>query len=129
MNKGYTADQLLYGLVAPLLTGLSKQKWSNYVSELDVLPSIEDLLAFLSKRVDATQEDEPVENLAFTHPIPSNMPFAKKKEKRQGRVLRAQDSASPTCYYCHQGHFTYRCPTLNGQSIEQRNESVSNSIQ
>ena len=89
MNKGYTADQLLCELVAPLLTGLSKQKWSDYVSELDVLPSIEDLLAFLSKRVDATQEDEPVENLAFTRPISSNMPFAKKKEKCQGRVLRA----------------------------------------
>ena len=89
MNKGYTADQLLCELVAPLLTGLSKQKWSDYVSELDVLPSIEDLLAFLYKRVDATQEDEPVENLAFTRPISSNMPFAKKKEKCQGRVLRA----------------------------------------
>ena len=121
MNKGYIADQLLCGLVAPLLTGLSKQKWSDYVSELDVIPSIEDLLTFLSKRVDATQEDEPMENLTFTHPIPSNKPFAKKKEKRQGIELHTQDSASPTCYYCHQGHFTYRCPTLNGQFVEQKN--------
>ena len=124
MNKGYTADQLLWGQFAPLLTGLSKQKWFDCVLELHVPPSINDLLAFLSKRVDATQEDELVENLAFARPIPSNKPFAKKKEKRQGSVLRVQDSALPNFYYCHQGHFICLCPTLNGQSVEQRNESV-----
>ena len=112
MNKGYTADH--FGL----RTSCSLTDWLEQ-AEVVTPP----LLAFLSKRVNATQEDEPVENQAYTRPILSNKPSAKKKETRQGRILHAQDCTT----------YLLLLPTsalhllvsyLNGQSVEQRNESV-----
>ena len=46
-----------------------------------------------------------------------------RKEKVHGRVLKVQE-ATPSCSYCQQAHYTYRCPILQKQTVEERYESV-----
>ena len=128
-TEGFTAEQLVCGILFPLMTGQSKQEWKTHIASTVFPPTLEQLTDFLLKRKDATRDDRPVEDMHLNNPNsklyqqPKSKPLPKER-KQSGRVFHTQESSLPACSYCQQGHYTYKCPSLTGQSVEQRNESV-----
>ena len=128
-KKDFTAEQLVCGILFSLMTGQSKQEWKTHIASTVFPPTLEQLTDFLLKRKNATRDDRPVEDMHLNNPNsklyqqPKPKPLPKER-KQSGRVFHAQESSLPTCSYCQQGHYTYKCPSLTGQSVEQRNESV-----
>ncbi len=125
VTKGFTAEQLVCGILSPLMAGLSKQEWKSHIASTHHPPTLEQLTDFIIKRKDATRDDRPVEDANSTIPTSQNKTKLPYKEKKQHeRVLHVQEAKLPTCNYCQQGHYTFKCPTLISQNVDKRNEGV-----
>ena len=64
--KGYTADQVVCGMIIPLLTDLFKQQWRTHIASSVHPPSIAKFLEFIANRRDATRDDRPVDEALST---------------------------------------------------------------
>ena len=85
------------------------------------------LLNFLEDRRTALEEQAIKFVSSNTYSIFNNSSSSGRQQpprkKVRGRVLKVQ-KATPSCSYCQQAHYTYRCPILQKQTVEERYESV-----
>ena len=121
--KGYIADQLVCGMITPLLTDLSKQQWRTHVASSVHPTSVDQFLEFID-RLDATRDDRPVDEALSTAAnklLPRKFkPPQPKDRKPIGRALQATNAPGVSCSVCQQGHYSFKCPTLSGQNLDQK---------
>ena len=126
--KGYTADQLVCGMITPLLTDLSKQQWRTHIASSVHPPSVDKFLEFIANRSDATRDDRLVDealSTATSKLLPRRFKQPQPKEKKPiGRALQATNAPGVSCSFCQQGHYTFKCPTLSGQNLDQKWDTV-----
>ena len=79
------------------------------------------------KRRDATRNDRPVEEIsssAFSRPTPVKSKPPVKDKKLFGKAFQTYEAPVLTCSLCQQNHYTFKCPTINRQTVNQRWETV-----
>ena len=126
-TRGFIAEQLVCGILSPLLTGVSRQQWKTYITSTIQPPTLNQLTTFLVKRRDAARDDHPVEEIsssAFSRLTPAKSKPPGKDKKPFGKAFQACEAPILTCSVCQQNHYTFKCPTINGQTVNQRWETV-----
>ena len=96
--RGFTAAQLVCGILSPLLTGVSRQQLKSYITSTIHPPTLNQLTTFLVKRRDATRDGRPVEeisNSAFSRPTPAKSKPPVKDKKSFGKAFQACEA--PQC--------------------------------
>ena len=68
VSNGVTPEQLVCGILFPVMTGQSKQEWKTHIASTLYPPILEELTAFLLKRKDATRADYQVEDTHLNSP-------------------------------------------------------------
>ncbi len=123
-NSGWSAGQLATGLKVRGLKGLTREKWNDKISTMTKPPTEDDFIEFLEARI-ASKESE---SLAKYNSDSSCKGFNYSKKSKDKHMLRITQSnsgnSSLSCNICHRQHYTYKCPTLLSQTVEQRSETV-----
>ncbi len=81
-TKCFTAEQLVCGLLSPLMTGLSKQEWKSHIASIHHPPTLEQLTEFILN--EKTLHYHPMEDANLTVlPTSQNKVKLPTKEKKQ----------------------------------------------
>ena len=128
-NGGWTVGQLATGLKIRGLRGMTREKWNDKVSTMTKPLLRKTSSKFLNTRL-ASKESE---TLAKCHPYgdSSSTKMQQPKKPKDKKLLHITHSNSSTshCNVCQQSHYTYKCPTLLSQTVDQRSETVKHKRQ
>ncbi len=126
-NGGWTAGQLATGVKIRGLKGMTRERWNDKISTMTTPPTNEEFIEFLEARI-ASKESE---SLTKYNPyndsssVKGQLQPKKAKDKKMLRVSQSHSNSSNlSCNLCHRSHYTYKCPTLLSQTVDQRSETV-----
>ena len=123
-NGGWTAGQLATGLKVRGLRGMPREKWNDKVSTMTKPPTEEDFIEFLNARLASKESESQAKYHSYGDSSSTKMQQPKKpKDKKMLRISHSNSSTS-YCNVRQQSHYTYKCPTLLSQTVDQRSETV-----